>query len=423
MERPYGQFENEERKSTVGFSDNDDESRKTSPKFLEPQASGSMLSESLIEVEQILDRASENLKASVLAELTRWQLVFVQQQNQKMQREREQEKLSIERLESELANQRQMLQSYETSGQRKDEALSNLSRCLQRQKEEVEKMRNCNHWRLRHLEQQHEGWTAKLAFKHHRRTLLRHFMAAWRSMMQNRWREHISEACQARAQAVCQQLGADYEARIATMLQEQQVLETQVTRLLGERELYEDTIKKAFMRGVCALNMEALNIFQENDSEPECSGPGTSRPHPHLSKRGPGASHHPREACSDEDIPRQHEIISQQSAGRPLDGLMHCSRGTSAQAEAPGRGAVPLTATQQVFSRTLPGHTRTGRTGTHQEFGPRFARQRGSEAVVENACATSVMVERHQPNLRQHTWQRSATSGHGRKARWLQESQ
>ena len=59
----------------------------------------------------------------MLAELTRWQLSFIQRKHQKMQREREQEKLGIRRLESELASQREMLQSYEASGQHKDEVI------------------------------------------------------------------------------------------------------------------------------------------------------------------------------------------------------------------------------------------------------------------------------------------------------------
>lgn len=33
-----------------------------------------------------------------------------------------------------------------------------------------------------------------------------------------------------------------------------------------ERERYEEAMKKAFMRGVCALNMEAMNIFHEEDA-------------------------------------------------------------------------------------------------------------------------------------------------------------
>ena len=37
----------------------------------------------------------------------------------------------------------------------------------------------------------------------------------------------------------------------------------EVMMLHREREHYEENMKKAFMRGVCALNMEAMNMFQE----------------------------------------------------------------------------------------------------------------------------------------------------------------
>ena len=40
----------------------------------------------------------------------------------------------------------------------------------------------------------------------------------------------------------------------------------EVARLKVERNLYEENMKKAFMRGVCALNLEAMTMFQ-NDSD------------------------------------------------------------------------------------------------------------------------------------------------------------
>ena len=41
----------------------------------------------------------------------------------------------------------------------------------------------------------------------------------------------------------------------------------EVTRLQAQREAYEETMKKAFMRGVCALNMEAMAMFHEQDNK------------------------------------------------------------------------------------------------------------------------------------------------------------
>lgn len=41
----------------------------------------------------------------------------------------------------------------------------------------------------------------------------------------------------------------------------------EVARLKVERNLYEENMKKAFMRGVCALNLEAMTMFQNHVSD------------------------------------------------------------------------------------------------------------------------------------------------------------
>jgi len=41
----------------------------------------------------------------------------------------------------------------------------------------------------------------------------------------------------------------------------------EVGRLHRERDHYEEAMKKAFMRGVCALNLEAMTMFHESDAK------------------------------------------------------------------------------------------------------------------------------------------------------------
>ena len=41
----------------------------------------------------------------------------------------------------------------------------------------------------------------------------------------------------------------------------------EVRQLKAERDLYEENMKKAFMRGVCALNMEAMSMFRYHEPE------------------------------------------------------------------------------------------------------------------------------------------------------------
>lgn len=38
-----------------------------------------------------------------------------------------------------------------------------------------------------------------------------------------------------------------------------------MAKLHAERDHYEETMKKAFMRGVCALNMEAMTMFHDGE--------------------------------------------------------------------------------------------------------------------------------------------------------------
>ena len=57
---------------------------------------------------------------------------------------------------------------------------------------------------------------------------------------------------------------------ICACLQLNEALEAsrlEVTRLHAQRDAYEETMKKAFMRGVCALNMEAMAMFHEQDNK------------------------------------------------------------------------------------------------------------------------------------------------------------
>lgn len=59
---------------------------------------------------------------------------------------------------------------------------------------------------------------------------------------------------------------------LISSLQHCEVIEkaqAEIQRLRLERERYEESMKKAFMRGICALNMEARGIFHSTEGRPE----------------------------------------------------------------------------------------------------------------------------------------------------------
>ncbi|XP_035515163.1 centrosomal protein POC5 [Morone saxatilis] len=245
-------------------------SRSNSPDPLESALADMVISEENIsKMENILDTWSNNLKSNVLTELRKWKLAFKEQHKLEMRKEREKYATKTAGLKSELDSLKGLLHTYELSNQRKDEVILNLSQVLDRQKEKLEKMRAFTHWRLKHTEAKEEVHAAQVARQHYSLQLKKKVWLAWHSLVQKHWKVKVERACRARAEEVCTNLSTEYEAKLAEHCEAIQKAQAEIQRLRLERERYEESMKKAFMRGVCALNMEALSMFHSAEGRPE----------------------------------------------------------------------------------------------------------------------------------------------------------
>uniref|UniRef100_A0A673C1Z0 Centrosomal protein POC5 n=1 Tax=Sphaeramia orbicularis TaxID=375764 RepID=A0A673C1Z0_9TELE len=204
------------------------------------------------------------ISSNVLTELRKWKLAFMEQHKLEVRKEREKFAAQSAGLKSELDSLKGLLQTYETSSQRKDEVISNLSQVLDRQKQKLEKMRAFTQWRLQHTEAKEE-----VAKQHYNLQLKKKVWLGWHSLIQKHWKVKVERACRARAEEVCTRLSSEYEAKLAEHCEALEKAQAEIQRLRLERERYEESMKKAFMRGVCALNMEALNMFQTTEAWPE----------------------------------------------------------------------------------------------------------------------------------------------------------
>ncbi|XP_078253201.1 centrosomal protein POC5 isoform X4 [Rhinoraja longicauda] len=133
-----------------------------------------------------------------------------------------------------------------------------------------------------------------LAERHYNYCLMRKACTAWKSVLQTEWKTRVEKACQARAEEVCIQLSRDYERNINATKEELECARAEVRRLLAEKDKSTDSMKKAFMRGVCALNLEAMSMFQNGSGRVEHAAdfipgrddldccPSTSAPQPSV---------------------------------------------------------------------------------------------------------------------------------------------
>ncbi|XP_074494300.1 centrosomal protein POC5 isoform X1 [Sebastes fasciatus] len=245
-------------------------SRPNSPHPLEFDVTEMFISEENIsKMENILDTWSNNLKSNVLTELRKWKLASMEQHKLEIRKERERYAAQTAGLRSELDSLKGLLNTYETSNQRKDEVIGNMSHVLDRQKEKHEKMKAFTRWRLQHTEAKEEAHAAQVARQHYNFQLKKKVWLGWQSLIQKHWKVKVERACRARAEEVCTRLSTEYEAKLAEHCEDLEKAQAEIQRLRLERERYEESMKKAFMRGVCALNMEALGMFNTTEGRPE----------------------------------------------------------------------------------------------------------------------------------------------------------
>ncbi|XP_075447456.1 centrosomal protein POC5 isoform X2 [Ascaphus truei] len=223
--------------------------------------------ENMNQVEDLLDVWSGNLKTNVMAELSKWRLTIIEQHKSEMKKQGEKHAEHMTQLSNQMDNLQELLQTYETSTKRKDEVISNLTHAIEKQKEKTELMRTFTHWRLQHTEARQEDYACSLADKHYRKTLVKNVWRAWHSVIESNWKDKVEQACRTRAQEICIELSNDYEAKIAQLNGAVEEARAEVERLHAERGQFEGSMKKAFMRGVCALNMEAMTMFQGRESK------------------------------------------------------------------------------------------------------------------------------------------------------------
>ncbi|XP_015507760.1 centrosomal protein POC5 isoform X1 [Parus major] len=365
--------------------------------------------EKVTQIENILDLWSGSLKTNILTELKNWKLDLIQQHKLQMRQEKEKHAAHLKQLQNEMENLKELLHTYEISVRRKDEVITNLTQALEKQTDRVELMRKFTLWRIQHVKAKQEEYAVRMADAHFRTALMKKVWAAWRSLSEERWKDKVAKACQLRAEDVCVQLTNDYEAKIAELTAALEQTKAEILRLHSERDQYEETMKKAFMRGVCALNLEAMSMFQGKDNrlEPDTGSrrsdnattTGAGRPPPSQYSQ-PSPPPPPTASLHMENMFSSHLAHASTSETRlDSDSPIIIASTTSASGLTSTQKlptAKVITSAQQKAGRTITARI-TGRADMGQK-----SRASGSLTVMGVAPPmSSVIVEKHHPVTQQ----------------------
>lgn len=375
-------------------------------------------SENMQQVEDLLDLYSGNLKTNVLAELSKWRLTIIEKHQLEMKKQNEKHTEHITHMSNQMDSLQALIQTYETSIHRKDEVISNLTRALEKQKEKTELMRTFSHWRLQQIEARQEDYVCSLAEKHYKRMLLKNMWRSWRSVMESNWKDKVEQACRARAEEVCAELSTDYESKVAQLSGALEEARAEISRLRTERGQFEGSMKKAFMRGVCALNMEAMSMFQGREiraepadhpprrEDPSCSPsvtfqqvPTTSAPMGSSQHDLPFSIHTPA-APADQNF-RPHFVPSSISESKDDMSTPVIISATTSGSSVLSTQKLPvtrvITSGQQKAGKTI-----TARVTARSDLSQKITKTGGSvTSMGVSPPMSSVVVEKHHPITQQ----------------------
>jgi hypothetical protein len=160
---------------------------------------------------------------------------------------------------------------------RKEETINNLIECLKKQKEKNQLVRQFHGWRERVQDSDmFETPQFKFAKKVHQKNICRKIWVAWSKFTQKAWQKKLEARLEAKTIEKLETMEKECDARMGSLQETLSDARQEVEHLNSERESREDRMKAALMRGVCALNLETMNVFCNSNSAKSCSSADSS---------------------------------------------------------------------------------------------------------------------------------------------------
>ncbi|XP_064645431.1 centrosomal protein POC5-like isoform X2 [Lineus longissimus] len=345
-------------------------------------------------METLLDQWTFDLKRNVLAELSQMKIMIIEHSKNHLNIEKERHAAEMEQAQNEMENLKELLHTYETSIQRKDEVISNLTRALQRHKEKFDMMRTFCDWRIKHNDTKREAFASNLARKHYSHVIERKAWDAWHSLIQDKWRNRVEKACQSKATEVCMGLTNDYEARIKSLNEALEASRIEVCKLQEERDKYEETMKKAFMRGVCALNLEAMNMFQEGEKK---EFQGNLQDIAEAAGTAGRSDFEDRENQAPRTVPQEPVYYNPAPVGAPARVVTSQAATTSRTVSSQAKTSSTLSSKQTKTTTSTRPKVLSAKITAKSDPKGHVAPHCGSSSMGLAPPMSSVLVERHQP--------------------------
>ncbi|KAJ3241785.1 Centrosomal protein poc5 [Chytriomyces hyalinus] len=120
-------------------------------------------------------------------------------------------------------------------------------------------------WKSKFEEMRRIHLAERVAAARDRRVSLKRALFGWQRICGVTWRRAVEKTIRVEAERAMQQLSDEYEVKVALLQDQLETAQCRLNQSDADRARAQVDMKKALLRGVCALNMEAMSVFRSGN--------------------------------------------------------------------------------------------------------------------------------------------------------------
>ncbi|KAJ3034947.1 Centrosomal protein poc5, partial [Rhizophlyctis rosea] len=168
----------------------------------------------------------------------------------------------VTELTHQLAEAKAQISTHEAKMERRNKLVESALGVLDRKRARSTLTLSFARWRVKQAECKRVRLSCQLADRHYRRVQARQCLFGWQRVTGVSWRRTVEKRIQIGAEKTMEGMSVEYEKRISDLTNQLEETLTLLRKSELERAQAQEEMKKALMRGVCALNMEAMSMFR-----------------------------------------------------------------------------------------------------------------------------------------------------------------
>ncbi|KAI9091780.1 hypothetical protein DFS34DRAFT_634879 [Phlyctochytrium arcticum] len=165
-------------------------------------------------------------------------------------------------LTDQLRHVRSQISLYTQRAEKREQMVDSAMLYMERRQVRMTLMAGFSRWRVKQANERRIRLASKLARQYAVKALARKCLLGWQRAAGTTWRKTVERKVRMEAEKSLEELAAQYEQQLGDMRDELDRARSKLHKSESSRSLQQQDMKKAFMRGVCALNMEAMSMFR-----------------------------------------------------------------------------------------------------------------------------------------------------------------